>query len=292
MPKFIQYIGSKTGIFLLLLLSRMPMWFLFLISDFLYIVFYKLIKYRVKVVRTNLKNSFPEKTESELKSIEKKFYRYLADLVMETVKGFTIGKKELMKRMRFIDVDLCDEMHDKRQSAIVVMGHSGNWEWVSRVGPLWLKNNLFVAYKPLTNPYFDKLMFNARTEFGVRQVPMSQTAKVILQQTEPFFLILAADQSPSDKKTSMWVNFLNQETAVLPGVEKLTLKYNLPILFHGVKRIKRGYYECRTRCIVEMDKKYQPGEITAIHTRVLEEWIHEQPEVWLWSHKRWKMKND
>jgi KDO2-lipid IV(A) lauroyltransferase len=292
MRKFLQYIGSKSGIFLLLLLSYLPLWVLYGISDFLYIVFYKLIKYRTKVVSNNLKNSFPEKTEKELKDIEKAFYKYLADLVVETIKGLTISRKQLLKRMTFTNAQICHDLLAKGQSAIVVMGHNGNWEWVSRSAPLFMDNKLFVAYKPLTNPYFDKLMYKARTEFGVHQIPMANVVKAILQQNEPFLLILAADQSPSDKKSSFWVNFLNQETAVLPGVEKLALKFKLPILFHGVTRTKRGFYECKTEYIVEMNRTYEPGEITEIHTRYLEEIIRRQPETWLWSHKRWKLKND
>ena len=251
-----------------------------------------MIKYRTKVVEKNIKNSFPEKTEKQVKEVEKSYYKYLADLVMESVKGFTISKKELLKRVSIDNVHIYDELHDKGKSAIVVMGHNGNWEWVCRSAPLIMKNNIFVAYKPLSNPLFDRLMYKARTKFGVHQVPMAQIAKVILQQTEPFLLILAADQSPSDKKTSFWVKFMNQETAVLPGVEKLALKFKLPIIFHEVNKTKRGFYACKPKYIVEMNRTFLPGEITELHTQYLEEKIREQPEIWLWSHKRWKLKND
>jgi KDO2-lipid IV(A) lauroyltransferase len=288
----IQYFSSKTGIFFLLLLSYLPMWMLYGISNILYIVFYRLIKYRIKVVRANLRNSYPLKSEAELRATERNFYKYLADLVVESVKGFTIGKKELRKRITIDDVEIYDKLHDNGKSAIVVMGHNGNWEWVCRAAPLIMKNNIFVAYKPLSNPYFDRLMYNARTEFGVHQVPMAQIAKVILQQTEPFLLILAADQSPSDRKTSIWVDFLNQETAVLPGVEKLAIKFKLPVIFHEVNKTKRGFYKCKPKYIVEMDRAYAAGEITRLHSGFLEEKIHGQPEIWLWSHKRWKLKND
>ncbi len=291
MTHFISSIVSRLGIYLLLGLSRLPLWFWYGVSDILYIVFYKLIKYRVKVVRDNLQNSFPEKAISELRHIEKQYYRYLADLVVETVKGFTISKEELFKRIK-AETHIYDELFEKGQNAIVVMGHNGNWEWISRSSQLIYKHQILVAYKPLSNPYFDRLLYKTRTAFGAQLVPMSQVARVLLQQQKPYLLILVADQSPSDKKSSIWVRFLNQETAVLPGVEKLATKFKLPVIFHEVKRIKRGFYQCFDAFLVKAGEMHPPGEITAIHTGYLEEKIREQPETWLWSHKRWKLKND
>lgn len=283
-------LANRILIACLLVLSRLPFFILWGISNFLYVLFYRLIKYRVKVVRQNLERSFPEKTEIELKVLEKKFYRYLSDLVLETVKGFTISRSDLKNRIDFQCGSIYDELADNRKSAIVVMGHSGNWEWVCRAAPIFMKNRIVVAYKPLSNPYFEKLMLKARTEFGVIQVPMAQIGKFILQQTEPYLLILAADQSPSDSKTSIWVKFLNQETAVLPGPEKLAMKFNLPVIFHDVNRTGRGVYRCTAQYLVEDSKNSQPGAITELHTRHLEQEIIKQPEIWLWSHKRWKLK--
>ncbi len=283
-------IANKILIAFLLLISRLPFVVLWGISNLLYYLFYKILKYRVKVVRKNLNLSFPEKTEEELLLLEKKFYKYLSDLVVETVKGFTISRKSLEQRIDFQCGSIYDELYENRKSAIVVMGHSGNWEWVCRAAPIFMKNRIVVAYKPLSNPYFEKLMLRARTELGVMQIPMAQIGKFILQQKEPYLLILAADQSPSDSKTSIWVNFLNQETAVLPGPEKLAVKFNLPVIFHDVNRTKRGVYKCTAKYLVKESSSTQPGEITALHTSHLEEEIIKQPEIWLWSHKRWKLK--
>lgn len=283
-------IANKTLIAFLLLISRLPFIVLWGISNTLYYLFYKILKYRVKVVRKNLRLSFPEKNEKDLLQLEKKFYQYLSDLVVETVKGFTISRKSLEKRIDFQCGSIYDELHENRKSAIVVMGHSGNWEWVCRSAPIFMKNRIVVAYKPLSNPYFEKLMLRARTELGVIQIPMAQIGKFILQQKEPYLLILAADQSPSDSKTSIWVNFLNQETAVLPGPEKLAVKFNLPVIFHDVNRTKRGVYKCTAKYLVKESSSTHPGEITELHTRHLEQEIIKQPEIWLWSHKRWKLK--
>jgi KDO2-lipid IV(A) lauroyltransferase len=289
LKKILSDIVSVITIAFLKCLSYLPLWSLYLISDFLFIVFYKLIKYRTKVVAKNLKNAYPSASDQELKIIEKDFYRYLADLVVETIKGFTIGRKELLKRMQFLNRNYVDNLVEEQKSAIVVMGHYGNWEWICRSAPLFTQNNIIVAYKPLTNPHFDKLLYKARVEFGVRQVPMQQLPRVIMSEKKPFLLILLADQSPSDAETSIWVNFLNQETAVLPGIEKLALKYNLPVFYNEVKLLKRGYYTCEFKPMCEAGELKGYSEITRLHSLRLEENIQLDPHIWLWSHKRWKL---
>lgn len=284
---------SKSGIWLLMCLSHVPMSVLFLVSDVLYIVIYKLSKYRINVVRNNLKLSFPEMGPEALLNTEKSYYRYLADLVMETVKGFTADEKFFRKRISYTNQALLQDLHDRKKSAVVVMGHSGNWEWVCRSSPFFMANRVVVAYKPLTDKYFDKLMYDVRTEFGVVQVPMAQIGRYILTEKEPFLLILLSDQSPSDLAGCHWTRFMNQDTAVLTGVEKLALKFNLPVVYGDVKRTKRGFYHCHFQYLLEEAKTCpEPGKITELHTGFLEQMIRAQPETWLWSHKRWKLKRN
>jgi KDO2-lipid IV(A) lauroyltransferase len=288
--KIVNKLLNKLSIQLLLLISRLPLPILYIISDILYIIFYKLIKYRVNVVKSNLLHSFPEKSADERLEIEKKYYQYLCDLIVESVKGFTIGENELKQRMVYNNMDLIEQLYKDKKSAIIIMGHCGNWEWVCRSGPLFMKNRLVGVYKPLTNKYFDRLMNKTRTAFGVEQIPMAQIARYIMVQKSPFLLILIADQSPSDIDSSYWTEFLNQDTAVLPGAEKLAIKFNLPVYFTNVKSYKRGYYTCDTKLIVETPSNFQESEITKLHTQVLEDIIMENPHNWLWSHKRWKLK--
>jgi KDO2-lipid IV(A) lauroyltransferase len=288
--KIVNKLLNKLSIQLLLLISRLPLPILYIISDILYIIFYKLIKYRVNVVKSNLLHSFPEKSADERLEIEKKYYQYLCDLIVESVKGFTIGENELKQRMVYNNMDLIEQLYKDKKSAIVIMGHCGNWEWVCRSGPLFMKNRLVGVYKPLTNKYFDHLMNKTRTAFGVEQIPMAQIARYIMVQKNAFLLILIGDQSPSDIDSSYWTEFLNQDTAVLPGAEKLAIKFNLPVYFTYVKSYKRGYYTCGTKLIVETPGNFQESEITKLHTQVLEDKIMENPHNWLWSHKRWKLK--
>jgi KDO2-lipid IV(A) lauroyltransferase len=290
--KNIQTFLNRVAIQFLLLISRLPLSILYLLSDFLYIVFYRLIKYRIKVVRENLKNSFPDKTNEERIQIEKKYYNYLCDLIVESIKGFTISEKELKKRMIFNNLDLIEKLYKEQKSAIIIMGHCGNWEWVCRSGPLFMQNRLVGVYKPLTNKLFNKLMNESRTAFGVEQIPMAQIARYVMVQKTPFLLILIADQSPSDMESSFWLEFLNQETAVLPGAEKLALKFNLPVYFTYVNSNKRGYYNCDTKLLVEESNTTSDGSISKLHSKELEENIIKNPHNWLWSHRRWKIKRN
>lgn len=285
-----KYFFSNILVGFLKLISRLPMGFLYLISNFLYIVIYRLASYRKDVVRKNLQLSFPEKLEAELLKIEKAYYRYLCDLILETVKGFTARKMFLSKRIQYIRSEILDELHHAGQSAIVVMGHCGNWEWICRSAAFKMKNRVVVAYKPLSDKAFDKLIAGARTKYGVRQVPMSQVGRFILQEKQPFLLILLSDQSPSDNNGVYWTKFLNQDTAVLNGAEKLSKRFNMPLLFNDVKRLRRGYYTCETKLLLNVDQNLPEGRISEIHTHALEEKIKEQPETWLWSHRRWKLK--
>ncbi|MEZ4805255.1 MAG: lysophospholipid acyltransferase family protein [Bacteroidia bacterium] len=285
-----QKLVNKLLIAFLKLISRLPMPVLYGLSNCFYVLLYKIFRYRLKVVQNNLKNSFPEKTDEELKKIEIEYYKYLCDLIVESVKGFTASRSELLKRVSYSDTIALDTLYENGQSGIVVMGHCGNWEWICRSAAFLMKNRVVVVYKPLSNPYFDTLMAETRTEFGVTQVPMASIGRYLIQQTEPYLLILLSDQSPSDAVNSHWMTFLNQETAVLKGAEKLAKKFDLPLIYNNVKRSKRGYYICSPKFIIENPKSYQNGEITELHTKVLEDNIREQPENWLWSHRRWKLR--
>lgn len=242
------------------------------------------------MVWNNLKNSFPGKSDQELQAIEKSFYKYLCDLIIETVKGYSMSRAQVKSRVVFKETQIYDELYNQKKSGIVVLGHQGNWEWVCKAAPLWVKNRLAIVYKPLSDKKFESFMMKTRSEFGAIQVPMSGVAKFILTQKEPFLLILLADQTPSDAKSSHWVRFLEQETAILPGPSKLSKKYNLPIIYHGIRKIKRGYYECTPKLIVEETNSLSELEITDIHVHELEQEIRLQPETWLWSHRRWKLK--
>ncbi len=253
---------------------------------------YHVAGYRKKVVRQNLKNSFPEKTPEELKILERKFYRYLCDLFLETFKTLTISRKQANKRLRFSDetIALFKKLNDEKKSCILVMGHFGNWEWAGNTFALVCEQQLYVIYHPLSNKYFNKLIYNMRTRFGTKLYAMKDTIReMIRNRNEINATAFIADQTPPPAM-AYWTTFMNQETPVFWGTEKIASKLNFPIVYVTVNREKRGHYIVSTELLVNEPKQTKEGEISELHTRKLERDIIKQPEIWLWSHRRWKHK--
>lgn len=249
----------------------------------------RLFRYRRTVIDTNLRNAFPNKTKKELDQIATGCYRNLCDIILETIKSFTISKAGISKRCLITNLEILDEYHAQRQSVVAVLGHYGNWEWAALSSALSVKQQMVVVYKPLSNPYFDKLINKTRSRFGVKMVPMKDVARFYFDNKKEVFVnCFVSDQSPSNPKSADWMTFLNQETAVLPGAGKLASKFNHPVIFVSLERQSRGHYILRMKKLVEQSGNMEAIEINKIHTKTLEEQIVEHPENWLWSHKRWK----
>lgn len=285
-------IGFYIALPLLYFISILPFSLFYLLSDLLYLLIYKVVGYRKKVVYENLKNSFPQKSHKELKEIEKKFFHYLCDLVLETLKTLTISKKEALRRCAFNEnaVAIFKQLNDEKKSCILVMGHFGNWEWAGSSFSLLNSQQLYVIYHPLSNKYFDKLMYNMRSRFGTKLYPMKDTMReMIRNRHEINATAFIADQTPSPEG-AYWTTFLNQDTPVFWGTEKIAQKLNYPVLYATVNRKKRGYYEVDVEYLVHNPKDTKEGEISELHTRKLEKDIIAQPEIWLWSHRRWKYR--
>lgn len=278
----------------LYLISLLPFPVFYLFSDFIYFLLYRVVGYRKKVVFENLKNSFPEKSYNELKKIEKDFYRYLCDLFLETIKTLTISRNEAVKRCKFNAKTtlVFNELANKNQSCIIVMGHYGNWEWAGNSFSLQCKQQLYVIYHPLSNKYFDKLMYDLRTRFGTKLYAMKDTMReMIRNKNEVNATAFIADQTPSPD-SAYWTTFMNQDTPVFWGTEKIAQKLNYPIVYITIKKIKRGYYEVDSELLINEPKNTSLGEISELHTRKLESDIITQPSIWLWSHRRWKHKKN
>lgn len=278
----------------LYLISLLPFPVFYLFSDFIYFLLYRVVGYRKKVVFENLKNSFPEKSYNELKKIEKDFYRYLCDLFLETIKTLTISRSEAVKRCKFNAKTtlVFNELANKNQSCIIVMGHYGNWEWAGNSFSLQCKQQLYVIYHPLSNKYFDKLMYDLRTRFGTKLYAMKDTMReMIRNKNEINATAFIADQTPSPD-SAYWTTFMNQDTPVFWGTEKIAQKLNYPIVYITIKKIKRGYYEVDSELLINEPKNTSLGEISELHTRKLESDIITQPSIWLWSHRRWKHKKN
>ena len=287
----IQKAISWLGIFFLSTLSLLPLFILYLLADVFYVVIYHGFGYRRKVVRENLMNAFPEKSLSEIDTIEKKYYKFLASLIFEVIKMKSISKKELQKRVKFKNVDLVEAYLKNNESVLFCSSHYGNYEWVCMAIGMAFSGEHYPIYKPLSNEIFDNWFFNMRSRFGNRMVAMRQTLRAIqASKGRPNMFTFGSDQAPSKDESNYWTTFLNQETSVQLGIEKIAKKTNRPVFYLKINYLKRGYFEVDCVPICLHPKETAEFEITEMHTRFLEEMIKAEPAYWLWSHRRWKYK--
>lgn len=268
----------------------LPLPVLYKISDFLRFIIFNVISYRKKVVRENLKNSFPTLSAGDINRIEQMFFRHFCDLLVEGVKVLGMSQNQLRKRVEIKNVDVFKKYFEQNQSLMVAMGHQGNWEWAGVRFGLFNYHQLFAIYHPLKNKVFDGLVKKIRTKTGVRLYAMNETLRGMIenkgQVTATAFI---ADQTPSPKNAH-WLNFLNQETPVFPGIAKISKKMNYPLVFASVSKKKRGYYTVDLELLIENPAEYSEEEISKKHTERLEKDIIKNPHLWLWTHRRWKHK--
>lgn len=274
------------------LLSLLPLRVLFVLSDISYLIIYYLARYRRKTVAFNLKNSFPQKSPKELKRIEKKFYKHFCDLFFETLYLLHAPKKRALKMCKFKNIEILQNYYPKGKSLIIATGHYSNWEILNVFGH-YLEHKVLGVYKPLENKRMEKLITDFRERYGAIAVPMQDSFRTVIsyhQQNKLFFLGLISDQTPAKPEIKHWVTFLNQDTPVFMGVEKIAIKTNQPVFFCNLRKVSRGRYEVEIDLLCENPKDTKPFEITDMQVRALEKLIHEAPEYWLWSHRRWKYK--
>lgn len=285
MNKLLYYIWYP----LIWLISLLPLSFLYRISDLLYYPV-SLAGYRKKVILDNLRRAFPQQSDEWRKNILKKFYRHFCDLFIETLKLQHISDKEIYKRITFSNTKFLDEAAEEGKDVIAVLGHYGNWEWVPAIN-LHIRAQGYSVYRPLKNKTFDKYMIMLRSRFGSKNVPMKKTLRLVAglkKQNKRFVLGLIADQSPARTEIQYWTNFLTQPTPILLGPEKMSKMVKGAVVFFKVSKPKRGHYHIDVvpwNGDIENAKEF---EITEWHVRLLEKCITERPELWLWSHRRWK----
>lgn len=282
---------SHIGIFFLYILSLLPLPVLYFFSSLLYYPLYYIIGYRKKVVRENLQNSFPKKSLQDIVQIEKTFFKYLTDLVFEIIKMTTISEKEITKRFKFNNLGIVENHFNRGESILACTGHYGNWEWGMLALGIHLSQPAYVIYKPLNNTVFDKWFYDIRTRYGNKFVAMKQTLRALTaNKNTPTMFCFAGDQTPVKEEAHYWINFLNQPTPVLLGLEKIALQTNRAIIYFKVTVVKRGYYEVDCIPLDLVPKETVGHEITDKQFKLLEEIIQENPPYWLWSHRRWKHK--
>ena len=274
------------------IITLLPLPVLYFFSDLLYFVLYYIVLYRRKVVAINLKNSFPEKTFEERKTIEKKFYRHLSDLIVETLKLTHMSKSTQNKRFSYSNLEIIDKLREEKRDVIAVLGHYNNWEWPTLL-PNYLKYKTIIIYKPLQNKYFNGFINNQRSKYGIVLTPTSQIIREIINYRKNDINTLSvfiSDQIPAKGDIKYWTSFLNQDTAVFTGAGKIASKYDIAIVFFHIQKIKRGFYNLDIELLHEHTVGLSEDLITESHVRRLEEIIREKPEYWIWSHRRWKHK--
>ncbi len=272
-------------------LSLLPLPILYFLSDFIFFLIYYVVGYRKSVVNKNLINSFPDKNQEEIEAIQKEFFIHLCDLIVENIKVFSMSLEEIKKRFKIVNTDLLEKYYSQNQSIILVGGHYNNYEIAAISFDIYSPHQAIGIYSPLSDKFFDKIFAQSRTRFGVEIITKGLVPRsFILNKNKLTMTIFGADQSPTYSKKVHWMNFLNQETAVHIGAEIFAVKYNYPVVFIKINKIKRGYYEGEYELLEENPAQTKKGEITELHTKYLEKMIMEKPQYWLWSHKRWKRK--
>lgn len=288
MKKILYFIADA----FLLILAKLPKPVFYLISDFLYVIIFYLVRYRKKTTLKNLKNSFPDKTKKEIQQIIKKFYHHLCDITIENAALIKMSKKKITSYAQFINPEILTEYYNNNRNIIMVFGHYANWEFLSLL-PLHTKYPFLPVYKTVNNNYINDRFYKMRSLFGSIPVKMENTLKLTLKyhkSNQAMILGLIADQRPRRKNIQYWTNFLNQETPVFTGAEKIGKRIDAAIIFIDISKEKRGLYKIEFSTLCENSTKTKEFEITELFIRKLENQILKNPEYWLWSHNRWKHK--
>ena len=275
---------------ILVLFSRLPLKVLYFFSDVFSLLNYYIIGYRKKVVFENLKNSFPEKTEPELRRIQKEFFRNFGDFMVETLKAFTISSEELEKLVTYENLDFFEKAYLQKKNAIILTGHTFNWEFTTLFAQKVPQENFYAIYKKLQSEFWDKKIIESRGRFGFSLLESKEVMRHFITQENDGNSVYGflSDQSPSWGKSQFGVTFLNQKTPVLTGYNRIPRKDNFLYCFAEIVKIKRGKYRIKFIEILPENEKFEEHELVIKFNQYLERTIRKQPENWLWSHKRWK----
>lgn len=275
------------------IVSCLPMWFLHAFASLLSILLFYIIRYRRKVVHDNITSSFPNLSPRKQWMMERRFYTHFCDLLVESLKYFSMSKHTMRKRMRFKNVEQVEESLRKGRSVAVFLGHYGNWEWISSM-PLWVNPELCVCtqlYHPLENYVTDQLILYTRRRFGGVNIDVNQSLKYIVnkrREGKPVIVGFIADQAPFWDNIYYWSDFLHHETPWFTGAERIAQKLDMDVYYLDVRRIKRGYYTAEYKLITDKPKDQEQFWITEQYSKLLEATIQRGPAYWLWSHRRWK----
>ncbi|MGV8138452.1 MAG: lysophospholipid acyltransferase family protein [Mangrovibacterium sp.] len=279
-------------VFFLKAFARLPFWMIYIISDFLYVIIFHIVRYRRKVVYTNLKNSFPEKSKSEIDLIAHRYYRHFCDLILESIKGYRMSAKDISQRFKVNGIERTNAYAEQGKSIVLIGMHYNNWEWSALAQP-FTRHQLLVVFNPLrNNDPMENFLTEMREQYGSKTVPINHSARTAMQFNKagkPTCLFLAADQTPP-RQSHFWTTFLHQETPFFEGPERIAIKTNQPVFLHHTRKTGRGKYEVDLIELFPEPEKVEPNTILLTYVDMMEKIIREKPEYWLWSHRRWKHK--
>lgn len=274
--------------------SLLPLSWLYGIADYLiYPLVRYVARYRLKLVRKNMRLSFPEKSASELNNLVNAFYHHFADILVEIIHGYRASDEEMRQRVVFENMDVLEDLARKKHGVIAYLGHVGNWEWIADVCKQFADKSIVVynVYRKQKNANADKAMLLLRSKRGGECVEKNQLLRKLVQlrhADHPFVIGLIADQKPSPRNAHTWTTFLNQDTAFLDGGEVLSRKFNLGVVYANIISPQRGYYRIHFEVITDNPNSLPENEITLSYARLIEANIRQQPARWLWTHNRWK----
>ena len=284
-----NFISTIVFIVFRFVINITPFWLLYVKSDLIRFFLERVIKYRRQVIVDNIRSCFPEMTDTELKKTVHRFYKNLSDVMVEGLKAFTMNSRQIRERHKVLNPEVMNQYLSNNQTIIIAAAHYTNWEWGTLSAPVFCQAPIKVLYKPLSNHVVDKQVCNSRRKIGSEMVSIYNTARVFIENSiQTVGFVMASDQCPSNVDKAYWIKFFGRETGFLHGIEYYAKRYNYPVIFIDIQRVKRGYYELTCSVLTENPKDLEDGKITVLYAQKLEEVIRKKPENWLWSHRRWK----
>ncbi|PWN67324.1 lysophospholipid acyltransferase family protein [Chryseobacterium oncorhynchi] len=278
---------------ILYFISKLPLRILYIFSDVMFFLNYYLVGYRKAVITQNLRNSFPEKSEEEIRKIRKEFYRNFSDYLVETIKSFSISETESRVRMQHINQDVFHDIQKEGKNIILLAGHVFNWEWINALAKIVPQKHCHPVYRKVNSDFWENQMKKVRNKFGNEALEANEVILNIFRNKNDgdSIYMFVADQTPHSSHVNYGLEFLNQRTPVFVGYDKLATRMDLAFIYCEMKKVKRGYYQVNYYRIYPDKEKFTEHEVVKKFHKMLENTLHKHPDNYLWSHRKWKYQD-